>query len=105
MMQRGAVNGSGRLGGRFLLDAESYGRRLKLEESIGAHRRSGMDGSMAEAGRGRRRDGRIQAARRQTATGLGRHEDDANELHGHGIQRNLPVLEEIEARQEGPRWS
>ena len=60
---------------------------------------------MARQGRGRRGDGRIRVARGQTVTGLGRHEDDADELHGHGIRRNLPVLEEIEARQEGPHWS
>lgn len=45
------VNLSGGSGARLLLDAESCERRPELEGSSDAYRRSGMDGSMAEAAR------------------------------------------------------
>ena len=38
-------------------------------------------------------------ARQKTATRLGRHEDDADELHGHGGWRNLADLDGLEVRE------
>ena len=64
------------------------------EEARGRGSGSEMEVAGEAAGAG----GDEASTRRKKATGLGRHEDDADELHDHVNRRNLPVLEEIEAQ-------